>query len=95
MGCDKKCEQALCPWPDELGHRRAEDGVTVEDKTPRCGVVGERLAELLHHPGRRRVERGIEVNDVSPAVLYHEEANRNWSEAVGTVNRSIAAMSCL
>ena len=31
MGCDTKCEQALCHGPYELGHRRAEDGVTVED----------------------------------------------------------------
>ncbi len=41
---------------DELDDGRIEDGITVEDEIPRRGVVGERLAELLHHPGRRRME---------------------------------------
>ena len=46
----------------------------VEDEIPRRGVVGKRFTQLLHHPKRRQMERGVEVNDVPTAVLDDEEA---------------------
>ena len=58
---------------DALDHRGAEYGVTVEDQISRRRVIWERLTQLLHHPGRRRRERGVEVNNMSPAVLDDEE----------------------
>ena len=60
--------------PYELDHRRAEYRVAVEDQVSRRGVVGKRLTQLLHHPRRGWMERGIEVKDVTPAVLDDEEA---------------------
>ena len=66
-GIDAECS-------DELDDAPAEDGVTVEDEIPRRGVVRERLTELLHHPGRRRMERGVEVNDMSTLMLDDEDA---------------------
>ncbi len=56
---------------------RTEDGVTIEEEMPRCGVVGKGLPQLLDHPRRRRVEGGIEVQDVSSAMLDDEEPVEN------------------
>ncbi len=59
--------------PDALDDGRAEDGVTVEDEIPRCSIVGESLAQLLHHPRCRRIECGVEMHDVATAVLDDKE----------------------
>ena len=59
---------------DELDDRSAKDEVAIEDEIFRSGVVGKRLTQLLNNPSRRRVERGVEVNDVPTAVLDDEEA---------------------
>ena len=40
----------------------------------RSGVVGKHLTQLLNNPSRRRVERGVEVNDAPTTVLDDEEA---------------------
>ncbi len=58
----------------ELDHRGAEYRVAVEDEVSRRGVVRKRLTQLLRHPGRGRMERGVEVNDVPTAMLDDEEA---------------------
>ena len=59
---------------DELDDRSAKDEVAIEDEIFRSGVVGKCLTQLLNNPSRRRVERGVEVNDVPTAVLDDEEA---------------------
>ena len=59
---------------DELDDPSAKDEVAIEDEIFRSGVVGKRLTQLLNNPSRRRVERGVEVNDVPTAVLDDEEA---------------------
>ena len=59
--------------PGEPDHGRAEDRVAIEDQILRRRVVGKGFTQLLHHPGSRRMERGALVNDVSAAVLDHEE----------------------
>ena len=51
----------------------SEDGITVEDEVPRCGVVRKRFSQLLDNLRCCRVERGVTVQNASPAMLYHEE----------------------
>jgi len=60
--------------PYELDDRLAEDRVAVKDEVSRRRVVGKRLTQLLHHPSGRRMERGVEVNDMPTAVVDDEEA---------------------
>ena len=59
---------------DELDDRSVKDEVAIEDEIFRSSVVGKRLTQLLNNPSRRRVEGGVEVNDVPTAVLDDEEA---------------------
>jgi hypothetical protein len=49
-----------------------EKGVVVEDQVARCGIVGERLAELLADPGRCWVGGDIEMDDPTPLVVDEE-----------------------
>ena len=53
---------------DELDDRSVKAEVAVADEISRSGVVGKRLTQLLNSPSRRRVEGGIEVNDVPTSV---------------------------
>lgn len=48
--------------------------VAVEDEILRRRLVRECVAELLEHPCRRRMERGVEVHDVATIMLDDEEA---------------------
>ena len=56
-----------------VNHSTAELRVPVEDEVPRRRVPGERVAELLDHPGGGGVRRHSEVQDLPPAVVDHEE----------------------
>ena len=68
---------------DELDDPSAKDEVAIEDEIFRSGVVGKRLTQLLNNPSRRRVERGVEVNDVPTAVLDDEEAVQQLERSGG------------
>ena len=48
---------------DRLRDLIRKNEVVVEYQVARCGIVGERLAELLADPGRCRVGCDIEMND--------------------------------
>ncbi len=80
---------------DELDYGGAEDRVPVKDEVSRRGVVGKRLTSLLDHPRRRRVEPGAKVQDMTWPCSMTKKPYRSRSDAVGTVNKSIAAMSSL
>jgi hypothetical protein len=58
---------------DRVYDTRIENGVAVENEILWCGVVRKRFPLLLDNPRRCRVERGIEVQNTSAAVLYDEE----------------------
>ena len=73
MDFETKCGWVRCRAPDVLDDGRAEDGIAVKNQVSRRSIVGKRLAQLLHHPRRCRMECGVEVNDVSTAVLDDEE----------------------
>jgi hypothetical protein len=51
---------------------RREDRVPIEDQVARGGVEGERLAELLDHPRRRRVVGDGEPKEASSTMLDRE-----------------------
>lgn len=59
--------------PDSVHDGRIEDGVAVEDKILRRGVIGKSLPQLLSYPPRCWIECRVDVQNPSPAVLYHEE----------------------
>ena len=59
--------------PHESHHGGTEDRVPIEYKVPWRGVVRERLAQLLDHPGRCGIGRDIEMKDASSAVLDDEQ----------------------
>jgi hypothetical protein len=50
-----------------------QDGVVVVDEEPRSHIVGGRLADLLLHPGQRRIAGDVDVNDPSRADLHDYE----------------------
>ncbi len=55
---------------DDLG---TEIAPTVEDQVLRVSVIRERIAQLLRHPGARRVPGDAEVQDSPPVMGYHKE----------------------
>ena len=58
----------------ETYHRGTEDRVSIEDAAPRRTVEGKRFAQLLDYPCSRRVEGGIEVQNLPATVLDDEES---------------------
>ena len=59
---------------DELDHRSAENRVAVKDEVLRRRIVRKRVPQLLNHPRRCRMERGIEVQDTAATMLDDKEA---------------------
>lgn len=59
--------------PPESHHGGTEDRIPIEYKVPWRGVVRERLAQLLDHPGRCGIGRDIEMNDTSSTMLDDEQ----------------------
>ena len=50
-----------------------EDAVVVVDEEARSLTPGRRLADLLLHPGQRRVGRDVDVDDPPRADLHDDE----------------------
>ena len=58
--------------PDRVHDKRIEDRVTVENEILWRGIVGKCFPQLLDNPRRGRVARGVEVYNMSPAILDYE-----------------------
>ena len=67
--------------------------VSVEDHVARCSVLGKSLSQLLRDPRTCRMLRGIKVEDSPPVVADHEDAVQERNVTVGTVKKSIAAIT--
>ena len=59
---------------DGLDHLRIEAGTAIKDQIAWCRVVRERLAQLLNHPGARRVLGHVAMQDAPPVMCNDEEA---------------------
>src|SRR5208282_5500902 len=73
---------------DCLNNVPIEVAAPVEDKPPRCGIVGKRLSKLLRYPGAGRVASHIEMQNLTPLVrddketIKHPKCHRRYSEEV-------------
>ena len=81
-GCFQEC--------DDFGVKLR---VPVEDDVSIRGGLGKSLPQLLDNPFRRRVSSYVEVKNLAPSVLNHEEAieqlegNRRYREEIGRDDR--------
>ncbi len=57
---------------DRLSDPFLKYGIVIVDEAPWRGVIRERLAELLHEPGRCRMRGDAEVDDLSSSVTDDE-----------------------
>ena len=103
---DPTLRESVLPWtsissPNQLAAQVFEHlcrfsgvlGVSIEDQRARCGVFRESLSNLLRDPRARGMFRGMEVKNLPPAMADYEEAVKHTNVAVGTVKKSIAAMT--
>jgi hypothetical protein len=67
--------------------------VPIKDQVARCAVFRKSFAQLLHDPLALGMFGGIEVEDSPPLVADHEEAVEHPKVAVGTVKKSMAAIT--
>ena len=50
-----------------------EDAVVIVDDESRSHVLGGRLADLLLHPGQRRIAGDVDVNNPAGSDLHDDE----------------------
>ncbi len=62
---------------DRRNHLFIEMGPTIKDQVLRCGIIGKPFAELLRHPGARRMLRHVKVKYASPVMSDDEKAIKN------------------
>src|SRR5215470_15849142 len=67
--------------------------VPVEDQKPRNRAKRKRLPQLLHHPLARRMLADVAVQDAPPVMSDHEKTVQHAKPDVGTVKKSIAAIT--
>lgn len=72
----------------EGNHISIEFRVVIQDGITTQISLGKRFPQLLHHPISGRMTSDVGVQDLTPAMLDYEEADKNWNVSVGTVKES-------
>ncbi len=80
---------------DESHHLGAENRVSVKYQVLWRRIEGERLTQLLDHPCRSRIKCRVEMKIRRRLWSMTKNPYKTLSEAVGTVNKSIAAITSL